>query len=149
MSKKLQCKVPSKLGDEITRLQIKLGAKGKALNRLTKAALADAGNYPGDGTYGADESVSCTLTVNEDFYADATLAYREKYELTTATAFFKQALQHGALVLAGEATPAEAIPNIDAVESASAGDPAPSKGEQPTVSTEVSDQADPKDNGQE
>lgn len=110
VSKKLQCKVPSNLGKEITQLRIKLGTKGKALDRLMKTALADTGAYPGDGKYGPDETISCTLTVSEEYYNSATLSYRTTHSITTANAFFKQALQHGALVLANTTAPPAVTP---------------------------------------
>lgn len=111
VSKKLQCKVPSNLGKEITQLRIKLGTKGKALDRLMKTALADTGAYPGDGKYGLDETVSCTLTVSEEYYNSATLSYRTTHSITTANAFFKQALQHGALILANTTAPPVVTPD--------------------------------------
>ena len=98
MAKKLQCKVPEGLGKVITDLQIEAGTKGRALERLVKAALADGNEFEGDGKFGEDDKINCTLTVAETFYKNDTLRYRQRYSLVTATAFFRQALEHGAVL---------------------------------------------------
>jgi len=104
VSKKLQCKVPEDLAKVVTALQIEVGTKGKALERLMKAALKDPNEFSGNGSFAGDDKVNCTLTVGDAFYKDETLDYRRKYEITSATAFFRQVLEHGAILRAPDDT---------------------------------------------
>ena len=98
---KLHCQVSERLDVTVKRAQIRYNGKSKALRAIVELALADdAGDrsaYKEAPPFGSGQKASCTLTMTRDDY-ERTQPYRDRYLLTTKSAFFAFVLQHGAVL---------------------------------------------------